>query len=163
MNTTSGTQSRRVKLRQPLQALASMLVIASCAFSQSEAGPTRQVKEIIELEQRRAAAVVHRDIDLLDRITVADSVRILPTGLLETKSQLLSDLKSGVLTYSSIDVDELSVKIYADTAIVAGRSSFQGQREGKPFNGRCRFSRVWIRKNGGWQEMLFQLTPMREP
>jgi hypothetical protein len=123
----------------------------------------RQIIKITELEHRRADAVVHRDIDFLDRITAADSVRILPGGVLEAKSRLLADLKSGLLTYSSIDVEGVSVKIYGHIAVVAGRSAFQGYREGKPFNRRCRFSRVWVRTNGGWQEVLFQLTPIPGP
>jgi hypothetical protein len=163
MKTKRGTPSRRVKQRPTLEVLILMLLSASCVFSQSELGPRNQVKEITELEQRRASAVVHRDTDFLDKNTAPDSVRILPTGVLETKSQLLGDLKSGVLTYSSIDVDEVSVKIYGNTAVVAGRSEFRGQRDGKPFNGRCRFSRVWINRNGDWQEVLFQLTAIPEP
>jgi|SRR5690242_873781 len=146
MNSTSAAQNARRKLRT-LGILIVMLAGASGAFSQSEPSSSGQAKEITELEQRRAAVVVHRDIDFLDKITAPDSVRILPTGILETKSQLLSDLKSGVLIYSSIDVDELSVNIYGNTAVVAGRSAFQGQRDGKPFKGRCRFSRAWVNKD----------------
>jgi len=163
MNTARGIPSRRVKQRPTLEVLILMLVCASCVFSQSKLGPSSQVKEITELEQQRAAAVVHRDTDFLDKSTAPDSIRILPTGVLETKSQLLGDLKSGVLNYSSIDVDEVSVKIYGNTAVVAGRSEFRGQRNGKPFDGRCRFSRIWINRNGAWQEVLFQLTPLWEP
>lgn len=131
--------------------------------AQSEGVLNAQSQEITDLEQRRAAAVVHRDINLLDTMTAADSVRILPTGSLETKSQLLSELKSGELTYDAISVDELSVKSYGNTALVTGRSEFRGQRKGKPFMGRCRFSRVWVKRDARWEEVLFQLTPLSEP
>jgi hypothetical protein len=63
-----------------------------------------------------------------------NSIRILPGDVLETQSQLLADLKSGVLTYSSIDVDELSL---------AGRH-FRARETAKRFSGRCRFARVWV-------------------
>jgi hypothetical protein len=160
---TTLTQSRQRKLWQTLQLLVLMLVSASYAFPQFQSGSSREIEEITELEQRRAAAVVHRDTDFLDKVTATDSVRILPTGIFETKLQLLSQLKSGALTSSSIDVDHLSVKTYGQTAGVTGRSVFKGQRDGKPFDGRCEFSRVWLKKHGGWQEVLFQLTPIREP
>jgi hypothetical protein len=151
----------RTGLSQTLKAVSLILASALCLFARPEQGSGKSpAQEITDLELRRAAAVVHRDIDLLDAITAADSVRILPTGALETKSQLLAQLKSGELTYSSINVDELSVKLYANTAVVTGRSEFQGQRDGKPFNGRCRFSRVWIKSSSGWQEVLFQLTAL---
>ena len=157
------TQILRLDLRHLAEALALTLVIGACASSQPEVRSRRQAKEITELEQQRAAAVVHRDVDFLDRITAPDSIRILPGGVLETKSQLLVDLKSGALTYSSIDVDELSVNIYGQTAVVAGRSAFTGQKDGKPFTGRCRFSRVWVSKESDWREVAFQLTPIQGP
>jgi ketosteroid isomerase-like protein len=135
-----------------------------CVCAQSEpALSSTESQQITDLEQRRAAAVVHRDLAVLDKITAPDSVRILPTGALETKSQLLSELKSGELTYDSINVDEISVRLYGNTAVVTGRSEFNGHRNGKPFTGRCRFSRVWVKESGGWRETLFQLTPISVP
>jgi ketosteroid isomerase-like protein len=162
---------RQIKLsvvrRTRWQTLGVMLLIlasACCLPAQSAPSSNRtQTQEITDLEQRRAAAVVHRDIGLLDTMTAPDSVRILPTGTLETKSQLLSELKSGELTYDSINVDELSVKLYGNTAVVTGRSEFRGQMKGKPFRGHCRFSRVWVKSGSGWQEILFQLTALQEP
>jgi hypothetical protein len=146
--------------------VALLLILASTLYlpAQSELGSSRsQTQEIGDLEQRRAAAVVHRDVAWLDTMTVADSVRILPTGALETKSELLSELKSGDLRYDSINVDDVSVRVYGNTAVVTGRSEFRGQRKGTPFSGRCRFSRVWLKSSSGWQEILFQLTAIREP
>jgi hypothetical protein len=145
---------------------AMLLIVASvnCLLAQSELGSSRNpTQEITDLEKRRAAAVVHRDIHLLDTMTASDSVRILATGAVETKSQLLSELKSGDLTYDSINVDDLSVKLYGNTVVVTGISEFRGQRKGTPFRGRCRFSRVWLRSGSGWQEILFQLTALPEP
>jgi len=134
-----------------------------CLFGQSDRLSTdSQVQEVTELEKRRAAAVVGRDVDLLDKITAADSVRISPMAELGTRAQLLAELKSGNTNYSSITVDELSVRIYSKAAVVSGRSAFEGQREGKQFKSRCRFSRVWVKSGTGWQEILFQLTPISE-
>lgn len=132
-------------------------------FGQSDSSLNdSQVQVITELAKRRAAAVVDRDVDLLDKITSADSVRISPVAEMGAKAQLLAELKSGTVTYSSINVDELSVRIYGNTAVVTGRSAFQGQREGKQFKSQCRFSRVWVKSRTDWQEILFQLTPISE-
>jgi ketosteroid isomerase-like protein len=133
------------------------LTFKSLASSGSDA------QQVTQLEQRRADAVVRRDTALLNKITAEDSVRILPSGSVETKSQLLTQLNSGTVTYNSIVVDQLTVKLYGDTAVVTGKSVFRGQKEGKPFAGRCRFSRIWRKDLNGWQEVLFQLTPITEP
>jgi hypothetical protein len=140
--------------------LAAPMLSVMC---QPSLGEPANVEEFIkELELRRAHAVVHREIDLLDKITADESVRISPTGELGTKSQLLTSLRSGETTYSSISVDELAVRIYGNAAVVTGRSDFQGQRSGKPFQGHCRFSRVWIKNGENWQEVMFQLTPVSD-
>ena len=154
----SGTHRRQLRSRQTFT--AAVLLVLSAAYAMSQSLSSRQVEEIIELEHRRATAVVHRDTEFLDKITAPDSVRILPTGTLESKSQLLSDLRSGAVTYTSINVDQLSIKLFSQTAVATGRSAFRGERGGKPFQGRCRFSRVWMKRQGTWQEVLFQLTPI---
>jgi hypothetical protein len=85
-----------------------LLFSAAGGYAQSKS-PEKQIRE---LEQQRAAAVVHKDVNFLDKITAADSVRISARGELETKSQLLSQLKSGELTYKTIKVDQLSVTVF---------------------------------------------------
>jgi ketosteroid isomerase-like protein len=153
--------SEQARVFSAMGVMVFIIASASFAFSQTQAGG--EIQEITDLEHQRASAVVHRDTDFLDKITASDSIRITPTGALETKAQLLSQLTSGSVTYSAIDVDQLSVNVYGATAVVTGRSAVRGQRDGKPFQGTWRFSRVWIRKEGRWQEVLFQLTQIREP
>lgn len=150
--------SRQARFRQTFRAVVLLALSASYAMSQSAS--SREVEQITQLEHRRANAVVHGDVDFLDRITATDSVRISPMAELETKSQFLAELKSGRLTYSAINVNELSVRVFDKIAVVVGRSSFEGKRGGKPFRGEARFSRVWANGDGGWQEILFQLTPL---
>ena len=136
--------------------LVLLLFCAAGGYGQSKS-PEEQIRE---LEQQRAAAVVHKDVNFLDKITAADSVRISARGDLETKSELLSQLKSGELTYRTIKVDQLSVTVFDQFTAVTGRSFFEGTGQGKPFKGSARFSRVWVRSGSGWQEKLFQLTPI---
>jgi uncharacterized protein DUF4440 len=156
-----GMRLRTLRCLRRVALVAVIVSSASCAFAQVNAA--REIAEITQLEHKRATAVVHRDLDFLEKITAADSVRILPTGALETKAEFLTKLKSGAVTYSAIDVDQVSVKIYGGTAVVTGRSAAQGQAGGKRFQARWRFSRVWIEKDGGWQEVMFQLTPVQAP
>ena len=154
---------RIVKLnwRQILE-IAILIFLTLWPFPKCLASSDSDAQQLTELEQRRADAVVRRDTTFLNKITAEDSVRILPSGGLETKSQLLAQLNSGTVTYTSIVVDQVSVKLYGDTALVTGKSVFRGQRGGKPFGGSCRFSRVWRKDLNGWQEVLFQLTPITE-
>ncbi len=146
------------KLWRTLLVVHFLIASASSAFPQTSTGSQRE--EIMNLESQRATAVVHRDTDFLDNITAGDSVRILPAGALQSKAEFLAQLKSGSVTYTSIDVYDLSVTVYGTTAVVTGRSLVQGESNGKTFGGTWRFSRVWVRKEGRWQEVLFQVTPI---
>jgi len=158
-----GTWLRLHSLRFFVHGVLVTVMVASASWGFAQVDRSGEIAEITQLERQRALAVVHRDLEFLDKITAADSMRILPTGALESKADLLSKLKSGEVTYSAIDVDQLSVKVYDGAAVATGRSAAQGQAHGKAFQARWRFSRVWIRKDSGWQEVMFQLTPLQEP
>ena len=151
--------SSHAGLQRTLRVLPLFIASACYGFAQTT---DSQIQEITSLEHQRAAAVVHRDTDFLDKITAQESIRILPDGALQSKAELLGELKSGSVTYASITVDEILVKVYGTTALGTGRSAVNGQSNGKAFGGSWRFSRVWIRKEGRWQEVMFQLTAIQQ-
>jgi len=91
--------------------LAILTLLTLCLFPKCLASSDSDGQQITE--QGRADAVVGRDTAFLYKITAEDSVRILPSGALETKSQLLAQLNSGSVTYNSIVVDQVSVKLIA--------------------------------------------------
>ena len=78
-------------------------------------------------------------------MTAADSVRILQTGALKTKTQLLSELKSRDPTYDPINLDDRSVKLNGNTAVVTAGLSFEDREKARHSRGGRRFYRVWVR------------------
>jgi ketosteroid isomerase-like protein len=53
-------------------------------------------------------------------------------------------------TIESFTVDELSIRLFGDTAVVTGRSVLQLRAE-KPMTVRLRFTDVFVRRDGVWK------------
>jgi ketosteroid isomerase-like protein len=64
------------------------------------------------------------------------------------KEANLADAK--LATYSSMELTDLKVTMFGDTAIATGTFADKGTYKGKPFNHRGRFTDTWVRLNGKW-------------
>jgi ketosteroid isomerase-like protein len=67
----------------------------------------------------------------------------------------------GQLKLLTINVDSLSVRVYGDVAILTGITDNTGTYQGTPFSGRIRYTRVFVRREGRWQAVMMQHTPMQ--
>ena len=64
------------------------------------------------------------------------------------KEANLADAK--LTTFSSMELTDLKVTVFGDTAIAIGTFTDKGTYKGKPFNHRGRFTDTWVRMNGKW-------------
>jgi len=75
-----------------------------------------------------------------------------------TKQDTVSARKSGQLRYESINVSDMVVRLYGDTAVVTARADVKGHQLGEDFSGPYRYTRVWVRRSGHWQAVSYQAT-----
>jgi ketosteroid isomerase-like protein len=116
------------------------------------------IREIIEMEKQAREASIRRDADFSARTLAEDYVAITPLGQVTTKQDTLSARKSGQLRYDTIDVTDMVVRVYGDTAVVTARADVKGHQLGEDFSGPYRYTRVWVRKTGHWQAVSYQAT-----
>ncbi|HUO24996.1 MAG TPA: nuclear transport factor 2 family protein [Candidatus Aquilonibacter sp.] len=116
------------------------------------------IREIIEMERLAKEASLHRDADFSQRTLAEDYVAITPLGQITTKQDAIAARKSGQLRYESIDVTDMVVRVYGDTAIVTARADVKGHQLGEDFSGPYRYTRVWVRHSGHWQAVSYQAT-----
>lgn len=116
------------------------------------------IRQIVELERQAKEASLHRDADFSQRTLSADYVGITPLGQVTTKQDVLSARKSGQLRYETIDISEMVVRVYGDTAIVTARADVKGHQLGEDFSGPYRYTRVWVRRSGRWEIASYQAT-----
>ena len=87
-----------------------------------------------------------------------DYLGITPMGDVITKKESLEARKNSQLHYDSIDLSDMVVRVYGNTAIVTARADVKGSDVGADFSGPYRFTRVWVKRNGRWQVVSYQAT-----
>ena len=123
-----------------------------------ESGDQETIREIVEMERQAKEASLRRDADFPKRTLAEDYVAITPLGQVTTKQDSVSARKSGQLRYDTIDVSDMVVRLYGDTAIVTARADVKGHQLGEDFSGPYRYTRVWGRRSGHWQAVSYQAT-----
>lgn len=119
------------------------------------------IREILDLERQAKDAAVHRDPAFSQRMLAEDYVAITPLGQVITKADTVAARRSGQLRYDSIEISEVMVRVYGNTAVVTARAAVKGTDLGEEFDGSYRFTRVWVRRSGRWQAASYQATVTR--
>jgi ketosteroid isomerase-like protein len=116
------------------------------------------IREIVDMERQAREASIRRDADFSQRTLAEDYVAITPLGQVTTKQDTVSARKSGQLRYDTINVSDMVVRVYGDTAVVTARADVKGHQLGEDFSGPYRYTRVWVRRTGHWQTVSYQAT-----
>jgi hypothetical protein len=122
------------------------------------AGEQDTIREIVDLERQAKEASLHRDADFSQRTLAEDYVAITPLGQVTTKQDTVAARKSGQLRYEAINVSDMVVRVYGETAVVTARADVRGHQLGEDFSGPYRYTRIWVRRNGHWQTVSYQAT-----
>jgi ketosteroid isomerase-like protein len=123
-----------------------------------ESGEQETIRQIVDMERQSKEASLHRDADFSLRTLAEDYVAITPLGQVTTKQETISARRSGQLRYEAMNVTDMVVRVYGDTAVVTARADVKGHQLGEDFSGPYRYTRVWVRRNGHWQTVSYQAT-----
>jgi ketosteroid isomerase-like protein len=123
-----------------------------------DSGEQEIIRQIVDMERQSKEASLQRDADFSVRTLAEDYVAITPLGQVTTKQETISARRSGQLRYESMNVTDMVVRLYGDTAVVTARADVKGHQLGEDFSGPYRYTRVWVRRNGHWQTVSYQAT-----
>ena len=122
-------------------------VLAVCSLSafgqaKSEAPKTSASVEqvLMQMERDWTKAGLNKDAAALDRIIADDWTAIDFQGKIETKAQALADLKSGSSALQSVELGEMKVRVFGNTAVVTGSDIEKSTYKGKDSSGKY----VWM-------------------
>lgn len=137
-------------------AACSLAVLASVpAYAQAS------VEEQLEkMERDRSAAVVKGDVAMLESLTSDDYILINANGQVSDKATTMRDIKTGAIKLTANEVSDMKVRVYGETAVVTGKAGVKGTIGGRELKGPVMFTRVYVKKNGKWQSVSFQQTPI---
>jgi ketosteroid isomerase-like protein len=142
--------------------IAGALFLVTLAAPARAAGPSVE-EQIKKMEKDRAAAVVKGDVAMLEGLTADDYIFINAYGQLSDKATTMKGIRTGNIKLTSNEVSDLKVRVYGDTAVVTGKANSKGTIGGRELKGPVMFTRVYVKKNGKWQSVAFQQTPIVTP
>jgi ketosteroid isomerase-like protein len=121
-------------------------------------------KELVQIERDWCSAGLKNDTMALGRILSDDVTAITNRGVMQTKSQMLADMKAQTSTFSACVDTNLKVRVYGDTAVVTGLASRSGTVNGVAFKDRqALWTDTFVKKDGRWQCVATQSTLVAPP
>ena len=120
--------------------------------------------EIDQLEETWRSAMLKRDVSAMDTLLSDDYVGITARGTLQSKDDVLANLRSGSLQFTSLDLSDRKVRFYGQTALVTSRAEAAGTSANGDVTGGYRYTRVYARDaKGAWKIVSFEVNRIRDP
>jgi ketosteroid isomerase-like protein len=113
-------------------------------------------KEIEGLELDWREAQLTNNVSAVDRLLADDYLGISSNGTLETKADELARRRSGTLHITRLELSDIKVRIYGDTAVVTSRADLVGKSGDRDISGRYRYTRVYSNRDGQWRIVSFE-------
>ncbi len=142
----------RILLMKKIIPLAAALLIVSIAFSvRGQSGASDDAGRIQALELAWNHALEGKDSKALDMLLANTMVSVDIDGSVMNKSEFLASIKAPDYQPSQAVIEQSTVQMYGDAAVVVGVFRVKGMEKGKAYVHRERFVDTWIKTNGTWQ------------
>ncbi len=138
-----------------------LLCVQAVLTAQEPARGSAPEDSVRAVERARGQALLRADTTALSRMVADEFVEISRLGQLRTKADNLRDIASGDLRLTSVKYDSLTVRLYGDVAVLRGIADNTGTFRGFPFSGKIRYLRIFVRRDGRWQAVAMQQTPLQ--
>ena len=140
------------------------LLVAGCAAT-SATSLTKDDATVQWLTAQADAwdkAIVAKNAAAVAANVAPDFSQIESGGTVIGRDEFIKDLLDPALRIDPYKVEDFSVRVYADTALLTGRIRMTGVSEGKPFSSHFRYIDVYVKRDGVWKVVSIQITRMRE-
>lgn len=118
------------------------------------------VGEIRELGHRWAAAEQQADIETLSTLLDPDFMAVGPVGFVIDKEQYLAGRRSGDLKQEAFAWEDITVRVFGDSAVAIGSQVQTATHQGRDASGRFRATQVLVRQGGRWLIAGLHLSPI---
>jgi ketosteroid isomerase-like protein len=138
-----------------------ILVCTSLVFAPAQdGGPAAARSNILALENAWDQAQERGDPKGLAAIFDNALIFVDYDGKLLTKAEYMARVKSNNTHMEQIVAEQMSVKVFGDTAIVVGTYRVKGAENGRPYLRRGRFVDTWVLIGGRWICVAASTTPI---
>jgi Domain of unknown function (DUF4440) len=135
------------------------------AAQTSSSANTQAEQEVRRLSDQEVQAFVHKDPKTMRRLWSDDFVVTNPLNKLVTKRDVLGMVESGFLVITALDRRIEYTRTYGDTVILAGTeaATWGGRMPNAGKTEHLRFTAVWMKQQGRWQEVVRHANIVPQP
>lgn len=131
-------------------ALCSLLISAGALAQNGGSEVSAQEAKLVVLERLWNDAQVHRDWHALEALIADRFVNTEYDGEVSERDKFLSDIKDPEFKPSEMNIRDVKVNVYRDTAVVTGIYHAKGVVSGRGYEHTGRFTDTWIFESGKW-------------
>jgi ketosteroid isomerase-like protein len=119
--------------------------------------------EIYQLEEAWRNAVLTGNATAMDGLMADDYVAITSHGTVQTRDQVLANLRTKRTHITSLEVSDRKVRFYGTTAVVTSLATLQGTNAEGDVSGSFRYTRVYVcDAHGEWKIVSFEASRILE-
>ena len=144
--------------------MAAMIILSSC-FQAALNSPTVESDEEIvrKAEHRWVDAALKGDVNAFSSLMSDDYLALLTGARIRDKGAWVAGLQAGTTKYRSVEISNLKVRLYGNTAIVFGDYSQVATSGGKDNAASGRYVDVWVRRGRHWQVVASSFSRIPTP
>ena len=135
-------------------------VIPSALHAQRAADNPAREESVRAAETARRDALLAADTVALSRLVATEFYEISRVGLVRPRAANMREIATGTLKLLTVNYDSTIVHVYGDVAVLSATADNTGTFQGMPFSGKIRYTRVFVWRDGRWQAVMMQQTPM---
>ncbi|HZZ38153.1 MAG TPA: nuclear transport factor 2 family protein [Acidobacteriaceae bacterium] len=166
MRRQQGSASYRpaARLKRALPALTVLLLLPACnlAWGFPHHERTNIRKDIESLEQQWRQAILTNNVSEMDHLLADDYIGITSNGTVESRAQDLAQRRAGTVRITELDLSDMHIRVYGDTAVVTSQAQLQGTNGASDISGEYRYTRVYNRRLGQWKIVSFEASRMND-
>jgi uncharacterized protein (TIGR02246 family) len=117
-------------------------------------------QEVLNVEMEWVQALRKLDLKTMERILADDYTQITARGDVIGKLEFLASFEGKQRQWDHTQSSDHHIRIYNDTAVMVALWSASGVNQGQRFDYQARFLAVYIKRDGRWQLIADQSTPV---
>ncbi|HEV7608268.1 MAG TPA: nuclear transport factor 2 family protein [Steroidobacteraceae bacterium] len=134
------------------------IVALGAAWLAVAGAPAGDISTLTRLSDEWDKAIVRKDEKAIADNMAEDFRMIDGRGEVSAKKAFVADLVDPRLSIDPYTVEEFTVRLYGDTALLSGRTHMTGRYDDKPFESNYRYIDIYVRKGGSWKIVSVQIT-----